>query len=199
MVMILLLLTNLSTAFCDVCCDALVATVWAPLRRLGGLCISHGRSTFYDGFLKALRTLNGESECFQPGQNAKMESEAGAGNLQSLCWMALGIGGMISRICAGQLYEWLDAPICFLLAAMVPCARLVLAWRLKEGTMSQVNISLMKMQASKLWVTLAHPGVHRPIAFIFLAGALVSLMVATRRRPHACAAAPCLAYILWRM
>ena len=62
-VTVLLLLTNLSTAFCDVCCDALVAT------------------------------------------NAKMESEAGAGNLQSLCWMMLGVGGAISRLGAGQLYE----------------------------------------------------------------------------------------------
>ena len=45
LVMYLLALTTLSTAFCDVCTDALVAA------------------------------------------NAKLESEAGAGNLQSLCWV----------------------------------------------------------------------------------------------------------------
>lgn len=67
----------------------------------------------------------------------------------------------------------LDAPICWLLAAGVPAARLILAWRLKEGTKGKVDIGLIKKQATKMWSTLSHPGIHRPIAFIFLAGATV--------------------------
>ena len=128
----LLFLTQLSTAFCDVCTDALVAA------------------------------------------NAKLESEEGAGNLQSLCWMSLGLGGMFSNLFAGPIFEALDSPSCFLLAAIVPFLRCFLSYRFKEpGAKSKVDFTLAKMQFKKVVKTLGHPGIHRPILFCFLAQATV--------------------------
>jgi MFS family permease len=126
-----LFMTQLSTAFCDVCTDALVA------------------------------------------ENAKLESESGAGNLQSLCWCALGVGGILSSMCAGYVYEALDARLCFFISALIPGARLVLAARLKEGAKSSVDMGKIKSQGRKLWQTLGHPGIHRPIGFIFLSWATI--------------------------
>jgi hypothetical protein len=128
----LLFLTQLSTAFCDVCTDALVAA------------------------------------------NAKLESEEGAGNLQSLCWMALGVGGMLSNLFAGPIFEALDSPNCFLLSAIVPFLRCFLSYRFKEpGAKAKVDFGLAKKQAQKVVKTLGHPGIHRPILFCFLAQATV--------------------------
>ena len=61
MVKWLLMLTSLSTAFCDVCADAMVAT------------------------------------------KAKLETEVGSGNLQSLCWCAYGVGGLLGSLVSSRL------------------------------------------------------------------------------------------------
>ena len=128
----LLLLTQLSTAFCDVCTDALVAA------------------------------------------NAKLESEEGAGNLQSLCWMSLGIGGMMSNIFAGYMFEAFHSTECWFLCAIIPASRIFLASRLKEpGPPGKVDLGLIKIQTRKIIKTVGHPGINRPIAFVFLAWATV--------------------------
>ena len=57
-------LTNLSTAFCDVCTDALMAAY------------------------------------------AKLQSETGSGDLQSLCWMSYAIGGIMSNFFAADVYHF---------------------------------------------------------------------------------------------
>lgn len=129
----LLLLTNLSTAFCDVCTDALVAA------------------------------------------NAKMESETGAGDLQSLCWASLAVGGLLSSLLAGNLYDTLAPSVrpCYFLAAFVPTMRLVLASQLNEPRGGKVDLGMAKQQLNKLFKTLGNPGIYRPIAFIFLSHATI--------------------------
>ena len=129
----LFLLSSLSTAFCDVCTDALVAA------------------------------------------NAKMESEAGAGNLQSLCWLALGVGGMLSNLFAGTFYGmFASTQVPFFCCALIPFTRLFLAYRLKEpGPPGKIALSEISSRAKKLVRTLGHPGINRPIAFIFLSWATI--------------------------
>jgi hypothetical protein len=103
-----------------------------------------------------------------------MESETGAGDLQSLCWMGLYFGGFLQSLFAGYIFDnnLLNTPTCFLLAGLVPGARLVLAMYLKEpNKASKMSYAMVQGQVSKFWKTLSHPGIQRPIAFIFLAGA----------------------------
>ena len=60
----LIFLTNLSTAFSDVCTDALMAAY------------------------------------------AKLQSDTGSGDLQSLCWMSYAIGGILSNLFAADVYHY---------------------------------------------------------------------------------------------
>lgn len=134
----LVLITSLSTAFCDVCTDALVAA------------------------------------------NAKMESENGAGNLQSLCWFSLAVGGIISNLFAGTLYNAFapSTRMPFFLCAMVPAGRLYLAYNLKEpGPPGKVDLQKVVRNGKKLVKTLGNPGINRPIAFIFLSWATIPDLV----------------------
>ena len=105
--------------------------------------------------------------------NAKLESEAGAGNLQSLCWASLGFGGMVISLLAGPLYEALDAQICFFLSALIPAGRMFLAWRLKEPPAKKFDPEIIRGQTRKIIKTLCHPGVHRPIIYAFLSWATI--------------------------
>ena len=127
--------------------------------------------------------------------NAKLESETGAGNLQSLCWVrtrnhtaaplfvsllttahnekppsqaSLGFGGMVISICAGPIYEVLDIQWCFFVSALIPAGRMFLAWRLQEPAAKPFDPAIIKDQTSKIIKTLCHPGVHRPIIYAFL-------------------------------
>lgn len=134
----LVLITALSTAFCDVCTDALVAA------------------------------------------NAKMESENGAGNLQTLCWGALALGGIISNLFAGTMYNTFapSTRLPFFFCALVPAGRLYLAYNLKEpGPNGKVDLSQVVRNGKKLVKTLGNPGINRPIAFIFLSWATVPDLV----------------------
>eukprot|EP01043_Picozoa_sp_COSAG02_P022714 COSAG02_NODE_1188_length_14002_cov_10.571244_10_plen_645_part_00 len=134
----LVLITSLSTAFCDVCTDALVAA------------------------------------------NAKMESESGAGDLQSLCWGALAVGGIISNLFAGTMYNAFapSTRLPFFFCALVPAGRLYLAYNLKEpGPPGKVDLPQVVRNGKKLVKTLGNPGINRPIAFIFLSWATVPDLV----------------------
>jgi hypothetical protein len=134
----LVLITSLSTAFCDVCTDALVAA------------------------------------------NAKMESQNGAGDLQSLCWGALAVGGITSNLFAGTMYNAFapSTRIPFFLCALVPAGRLYLAYNLKEpGPPGKVDLPQIVRNGKKLVKTLGNPGINRPIAFIFLSWATIPDLV----------------------
>lgn len=134
MVKWLILATNLSTAFCDVCTDALM--------------------TAY----------------------AKLQPASGAGDLQSLCWMAYGIGGILSNLFAANLYHGFAPSTMgpWFVCAVIPAFRILVAWRLNEpGPARRVALPEVISNAKKLVATLSHPTINRSIAFIFLVGALV--------------------------
>jgi hypothetical protein len=107
--------------------------------------------------------------------NAKLESETGAGNLQSLCWASYAVGAFCANMFAGNIYNlWPSTRPCFLLCAAIPACRLVLAYKLKEpGPRGVPNLQKAKMQGRKLLKTLGNAGIFRPIAFIFLSSATI--------------------------
>lgn len=108
-------------------------------------------------------------------ERARVETQAKAGSLQSLCWGATALGGLITAYFSGLLLEYFSTRTVFLVTAFFPLIISVVAWLIAE---TPINKDTIKPQANNLLSTsnqikqlgkaITQKAIWIPTAFIFL-------------------------------
>jgi folate/biopterin transporter len=70
-------------------------------------------------------------------ERARAESQADAGSLQSLCWGASAVGGLITAYLSGVLLEHFTTRTVFLITAFFPLIVSAVAWLIAESPVSK--------------------------------------------------------------
>ena len=99
-----------------------------------------------------------------------------AGSLQSLCWGAAAVGGLLSAYFSGSLLEVLPVRSIFSITAFLPFLVAFIALGVDEEPIAvrlgsgkdETLIDGVKDQVSKLWGALKQPAIWKPALFIFL-------------------------------
>lgn len=142
----LLTLTNLSTALSDVVVDAMVAERAAALGRGGGT------------------TRGGDVLSVSEGENA----------LQSACWCALALGGLVGSLVGTVLPSNVPAWPVFFATATCPLLVLISSrWLEEEARPPSDAAAGLRARVVDLVRALRVPRVHRPLAYFFLQNAVV--------------------------
>jgi len=108
-------------------------------------------------------------------ERARVETQAKAGSLQSLCWGATALGGLMTAYFSGLLLEYFSTRTVFLVTALFPLIISVVAWLIAE---TPINKDTIKPQANNLLSTsnqikqlgkaITQKAIWIPTAFIFL-------------------------------
>lgn len=112
---------------------------------------------------------------------SKSQDQSQAGSLQSLCWSASAIGGLISSYLSGHLLQQYGIPTVFALTAMMPLAMAatsVLMREDKSNTMKEnhdvileakpTSLHLLKQQAYNIKNVLSNKQILYPLLFIII-------------------------------
>ncbi|MBD2692010.1 folate/biopterin family MFS transporter [Anabaena catenula] len=108
-------------------------------------------------------------------ERARLETQAKAGSLQSLCWGATALGGLITAYFSGLLLEHFTTRTVFLFTAGFPLIISAAAWLIAETPISKVesenhhtNFLNVKNQIIQVRQAFTQKGIWLPTAFIFL-------------------------------
>lgn len=95
-----------------------------------------------------------------------------SGALQSLCWSASAIGGLLSAYLSGSLLEMFTARQIFGGTALLPLLTASLAGLIAEKPVHLSGVgefgTVLQERLSSLWGALSNKSVYLPVAFIFL-------------------------------
>ncbi|MEM9138103.1 MAG: folate/biopterin family MFS transporter, partial [Cyanobacteria bacterium P01_F01_bin.42] len=96
-------------------------------------------------------------------------SQATAGELQSLCWSATAVGGILTAYLSGILLEYFSQRTIFAITATFPLLVAIAALLMKEERVkSSIQLSVAKQQVVKLKDALIQKSIWLPILFLFL-------------------------------
>ncbi|MEH1811065.1 MAG: folate/biopterin family MFS transporter [Nostoc sp.] len=108
-------------------------------------------------------------------ERARDESQAKAGSLQSLCWGASAIGGLITAYSSGLLLQYFTTRTVFGITALFPLIVSGVAWLIAESPVSkdpqdsnQTNPLPIKHQLEQLRQAISQKTIWLPMAFIFI-------------------------------
>ncbi|MEH2041285.1 folate/biopterin family MFS transporter [Nostoc sp.] len=108
-------------------------------------------------------------------ERARDESQAKAGSLQSLCWGASAIGGLITAYSSGLLLQYFTTRTVFGITALFPLIVSGVAWLIAESPVSkdpqdsnQSNPLPIKHQLEQLRQAISQKTIWLPMAFIFI-------------------------------
>ncbi|MBN3927408.1 folate/biopterin family MFS transporter [Nostoc sp. NMS4] len=108
-------------------------------------------------------------------ERARGESQAKAGSLQSLCWGASAIGGLITAYFSGLLLQYFTTRTVFGITAFFPLIVSGVAWLITESPVSkdaedgnQSNSLPIKHQLGQLRQAISQKTIWLPTAFIFI-------------------------------
>ncbi|GCL35219.1 folate/biopterin transporter [Sphaerospermopsis reniformis] len=108
-------------------------------------------------------------------ERARVETQAKAGSLQSLCWGATALGGLITAYFSGLLLEYFSTRTVFLVTAFFPLIISVVAWLIAETPINQDttqpqanNLLSTSNQIKQLGKAITQKAIWIPTAFIFL-------------------------------
>ncbi|MFM7372589.1 MAG: folate/biopterin family MFS transporter, partial [Sphaerospermopsis kisseleviana] len=108
-------------------------------------------------------------------ERARVETQAKAGSLQSLCWGATALGGLITAYFSGLLLEYFSTRTVFLVTAFFPLIISVVAWLIAETPINQDttqpqanNLLSTSNQIKQLGKVITQKAIWIPTAFIFL-------------------------------
>ncbi|WP_353931158.1 folate/biopterin family MFS transporter [Okeanomitos corallinicola TIOX110] len=108
-------------------------------------------------------------------ERARVESQAKAGSLQSLCWGATAVGGLITAYFSGLLLQYFSTRIVFLVTAVFPLIVSFVAWLIaeipinKETPKTDQNHPLtIPKQLKQLRQAFTQKAIWIPTAFIFI-------------------------------
>ncbi|WP_442936157.1 folate/biopterin family MFS transporter [Nostoc sp.] len=108
-------------------------------------------------------------------ERARGESQAKAGSLQSLCWGASAIGGLITAYFSGLLLQYFTTRTVFGITALFPLIVSGAAWLIAESPVSkdtnesnQTNPLPIKYQLKQLRQAITQKTIWLPTAFVFI-------------------------------
>ena len=102
---------------------------------------------------------------------AREESLGQAGSLQSLCWGASAVGGLITAYLSGWLLEHLSISAVFEITATFPLLVSAVAWLIAEEkiTLTKNNaLAPVKNQVTQLWGAVKQKSIWLPALFLFV-------------------------------
>ncbi len=102
-------------------------------------------------------------------ERARGESQGDAGSLQSLCWGASSVGGLLTAYFSGLLLQRFSNHTVFWITASFPLIISVVAWLIAESPVSDhPNSSTLKHQFRQLRQAVTQKAIWLPTAFLFL-------------------------------
>ncbi|MBD2509718.1 folate/biopterin family MFS transporter [Nostoc muscorum FACHB-395] len=108
-------------------------------------------------------------------ERARGESQAKAGSLQSVCWGASAIGGLITAYFSGLLLQYFTTRTVFGITALFPLIVSGVAWLIAESPVSkdinetnQTNPLPIKHQLKQLRQAITQKTIWLPTAFVFI-------------------------------
>lgn len=113
-------------------------------------------------------------------ERARVESQEKAGSLQSLCWGASAVGGLLTAYLSGLLLEHFSNHTVFLITAAFPLIVSAVAWLIAESpivreiqekdssTKKSNNVLSVKQQVKQLRQAISQKAIWLPTAFIFI-------------------------------
>ncbi|MGJ5673475.1 MAG: folate/biopterin family MFS transporter [Nostochopsis sp.] len=108
-------------------------------------------------------------------ERARVESQAEAGSLQSLCWGASAFGGLVTAYFSGFLLEHFSNRTVFWITAFFPLIVSAVAWLIAESPVKQdvnannnSNFQSIKHQTGQLRQAITQKAIWLPTAFLFI-------------------------------
>jgi folate/biopterin transporter len=108
-------------------------------------------------------------------ERARTESQSDAGSLQSLCWGASALGGLVTAYFSGMLLEHFTTSTVFLITASFPLIVSGVAWLISESPVSKEpndsnnsDTLTVKQQLKQLREAVTHKAIWLPTAFVFI-------------------------------
>jgi folate/biopterin transporter len=108
-------------------------------------------------------------------ERARAESKAQVGSLQSICWGATALGGLITAYFSGLLLEYFSTRTIFLITALFPLIISVVAWFISETPVNkdsenhhQTNAFNVPTQLKQLRQAFTQKAILLPTAFILI-------------------------------
>jgi folate/biopterin transporter len=104
-------------------------------------------------------------------ERARSESLSKSGSLQSLCWGASALGGLLTAYFSGVLLEHFTTRTVFMFTAVFPLIVSAMAWLIAEEPVVQdagAGKVLVKAQMQELWQAMRQKVIWLPTLFLFL-------------------------------
>jgi folate/biopterin transporter len=102
-------------------------------------------------------------------ERARLESSKASGSLQSICWGASALGGLITAYLSGFLLEQFSVQTVFAITATFPLIVSLVAGLIAESPVTQpADWSAMRSQVKDLWAAISQKSIWLPTAFLFL-------------------------------
>lgn len=102
-------------------------------------------------------------------ERARHESLSNVGSLQSLCWGASALGGLITAYLSGFLLQTFSTQIVFWITATFPLIVSLVAGLISEETITQEsNLDTVKHQVKQLRHAVMQKAIWLPAAFVFV-------------------------------
>ncbi len=103
-------------------------------------------------------------------ERARNESLSKSGSLQSLCWGAAAMGGLISAYFSGLLLEQFSTRTVFGFTAAFPLLGCVAAWFIAEEAIDRDSEqkTIVRVQIQQLWAAISQKKIWLPTLFLFL-------------------------------
>lgn len=145
---------------------SLATVVHTPMAAVGAIALSSLSVAVSDVIVDSLVV-----------ERARVESQAEAGSLQSLCWGTSAVGGLITAYFSGWLLEHFTTRTVFWITATFPLIVSAVAWLIAEtpvSTSAQAdgkkysNWTTVKTQIGQLRSAISQKAIWLPTAFIFI-------------------------------
>lgn len=102
-------------------------------------------------------------------ERVRQESQSDAGSLQSLCWSATALGGILTAYFSGWLLAHMSTQSVFLITATFPLLVSAVAGLIADPKVeTQINLDSTKQQVSQLWQAMTQKQILLPVIFVFL-------------------------------
>ncbi|MEM6254480.1 MAG: folate/biopterin family MFS transporter [Cyanobacteria bacterium P01_D01_bin.156] len=102
-------------------------------------------------------------------ERARQESQSEAGTIQSLCWGASAIGGILTAYLGGLLLEYTSTRMVFGVTATFPLVVTVVAWLIaEEATTEKSSVGVVWSQVKQLKAAFSQKAIWMPALFLFL-------------------------------
>jgi folate/biopterin transporter len=102
-------------------------------------------------------------------ERARQESQSDAGSLQSLCWGATAVGGVLTAYLSGSLLAHFGPRVVFGITASFPLIVAAVAILISETQVQAgPNFTAVRYQVVQVWHALSQRAIFLPMAFLFL-------------------------------